>query len=543
MDMHLNLKETTYKNYMDAQSGNRDRIAIFTTHGEEITHGRLMEEIDEIAASITVQLEGKPAKIGVLSISEYQEAVFFMAASKIGAVSKFVDYNKNIPDIERSISESSLSLLVMSEVFLQIEPLINPQNLPVVVLGENAGERGNCISYKDFLKTGINHTVTTAPYRHQTPSVIINSSGTTGLPKPIVISDYAINNAIENMIGTDLPLDQGNILIKVVPCFIGMGLIITLYLGLVLGMPLLYVGGSGPEESMKNFILTISRFDGFRRQHHLSESIKACLFASPMFYRVLYEMREIIPDLSYMGCMLAGGSAMSKEELEIFDDEFQRKGCTVPIINGYGQNEMVCTITLNQNNDNCRGSAGKTLNGVDLQIVDTASMKPLPRGKQGTILERSETAFLCYENMDEKTKAAFYTDEEGNRWFNTHDTGFLNEEGFLFITGRNSRAMIRFDMKVSLDHIEGKLRKSKYLKDVAVVLCGKDRLVAFLVLYQEYKESGIGKQEILEDIKNGPEPLTDLETLNELVILETMPISQNGKTDYKVLEKMTEETV
>ena len=118
MDMHLNLKETTYKNYMDAQSGNRDRIAIFTTHGEEITHGRLMEEIDEIAASITVQLEGKPAKIGVLSISEYQEAVFFMAASKIGAVSKFVDYNKNIPDIERSISESSLSLLVMSEVFL-----------------------------------------------------------------------------------------------------------------------------------------------------------------------------------------------------------------------------------------------------------------------------------------------------------------------------------------------------------------------------------------------------------------------------------------
>ena len=143
---------------------------------------------------------------------------------------------------------------------------------------------------------------------------------------------------------------------------------------------------------MKNFILTISRFDGFRRQHHLSESIKACLFASPMFYRVLYEMREIIPDLSYMGCMLAGGSAMSKEELEIFDDEFQRKGCTVPIINGYGQNEMVCTITLNQNNDNCRGSAGKTLNGVDLQIVDTASMKPLPRGKQGTILERSETA-------------------------------------------------------------------------------------------------------------------------------------------------------
>ena len=78
MDMHLNLKETTYKNYMDAQSGNRDRIAIFTTHGEEITHGRLMEEIDEIAASITVQLEGKPAKIGVLSISEYQEAVFFI---------------------------------------------------------------------------------------------------------------------------------------------------------------------------------------------------------------------------------------------------------------------------------------------------------------------------------------------------------------------------------------------------------------------------------------------------------------------------------
>ena len=33
MDMHLNLKETTYKNYMDAQSSNQDHIAIHTTQG------------------------------------------------------------------------------------------------------------------------------------------------------------------------------------------------------------------------------------------------------------------------------------------------------------------------------------------------------------------------------------------------------------------------------------------------------------------------------------------------------------------------------
>lgn len=541
MKNQLNLRETTYNNYVDANSSYLDQVAIYTTHGEEITHGRLMGEIDKIAASISMQHNGRTAKIGVLSISEYQEAVFFMASSKIGAISKFVDYNKNIPDIERSISESSLSLLVMSEVFLKIEPLINPRNLPVVVLGENTGDRENCISYNDFLEIGTNNTVAAVPYRHQTPSVIINSSGTTGLPKPIVISDYAINNAIEKMLETDLPLNRGNILIKVVPCFIGMGLVITLYLGLVTGMPLLYVGGSGPEESMKNFIITICQFDGFRKKHHLSDSIKACLFASPMFYRVLYETRDMVSDLSYMGCMLAGGSAMSKEELEIFDEEFHRKGCNVPIINGYGQNEMVCTITLNQNSDNCRGSAGKPLNGVVLQIVDPKTKKPLPAGKQGNILERSETTFLCYENMDEKTKSAFYTDEEGNRWFDTHDTGFLNEDGFLFITGRNSRAMIRFDMKVSLDHIEGKLRKSKYLKDVAVVKGGKDRLVAFVVLYQEYRNNGIGKPEILEDIKTGPEPLTDLETLNELIILDIMPISQNGKTDYKKLEKESDQ--
>ena len=74
------------------------------------------------------------------------------------------------------------------------------------------------------------------------------------------------------------------------------------------------------------------------------------------------------------------------------------------------------------------------------------------------------------------------------------------EDGFLFITGRNSRAIIRFDLKVSLDRIEGKLRTCKYTKDVAV-FSDNDKIIAYIVLYQEYQGENIGEEKIMRRFK------------------------------------------
>lgn len=535
------INDTLYNTYFNAQRGNHDKVALYTRDSETVTHGRLLEEIDKAAA----WLHGHPCesqcKIGVLSSCSYEEAVFLLAASKVGAISKFIDFTKNISEISESIAESSINVLVMGAEFLPMEPYINPSMLPVIVLGDIPSPRSHYCAYSDILKMNAVCSCAPAPYREGACAVVINSSGTTGTPKPIELSDRALNAAVEKMLKTDYPLVPENMALKIIPSFLGMGLITTLYTCLIVGIPAIYFVAYGPKGSIDGVLNAIITFPSFLQKYGLPASTKLLLFASPMFYRGIYQLIDQAPDLSFLGCMLAGGSSMGKEELEVFDAAFASKGCTVPVMNGYGQNEMAGAVTLNQIGKNRRGSAGTAVDGTDLMVVDLKNFKPLPRNAVGKILERSESLFIGYENMPERTAASFIADESGNTWFDTNDVGYLDGDGFLYITGRASRIIIRFDMKVSLDKMEEKIRMSKYVKEAGVIAVKGDvydTTVVFVTLRDEYRNAGISPDQIIEDIQQGRNPLNDREATNRLIITDVLPYRSSGKIDYRALEAM-----
>ena len=247
-----------------------------------------------------------------------------------------------------------------------------------------------------------------------------------------------------------------------------------------------------------------------------------------------------VDDLSYLGCMLAGGSAMSKEELERIDAAFASKGCTVPVLVGYGQNEMAGGVTMNEIGSNKQGSAGKPMADTEIRIVDLTTGKPVVNETVGKILERSESLFIGYENMPERTAATFIADENGKLWFDTNDVGYVDEEGFLFISGRASRIIIKLDMKVSLDKMEEKIRMSNYVKEAGVIaLKGEahDTTVAFVTLQDEYLGAGISAEMILHDIQQSKNPLNDREIVDKFMIVDALPYRSSGKIDYMTLEK------
>ena len=259
---------------------------------------------------------------------------------------------------------------------------------------------------------------------------------------------------------------------------------------------------------------------------------KLLLFGMPLLYRTLYQCIDLIEDMSFIGCMLAGGSAMSKEELETIDKAFAEKGCTVPVCVGYGQNEMAGGVTMNEIGANKRGSAGKPMVSTTLKIVDMVTGAPLPHNKVGKILERSESLFVGYENMPEKTKESFVTDENGDVWFDTKDVGYLDDDGFLFFTGRTSRTIIRFDVKCSLDKIENKIRMSEYVKEVGVIsLKGVpyNTPYAFAVLKDEYV--GTKPETILGDIQSSNNPLNFQEMVEARMYHKNAEEPENTKAE------------
>lgn len=119
-------RETLYNTYVHAQKDNSMKIALYTRDEEAITHGQLLKETDKAAAGLLSYKSKSDFKIGIISSCSYEEAVFLLAASKIGAVSKYIDFTKNITEIGESIAESSIDVLVMAAEFLSMEQFINP---------------------------------------------------------------------------------------------------------------------------------------------------------------------------------------------------------------------------------------------------------------------------------------------------------------------------------------------------------------------------------------------------------------------------------
>jgi len=530
-NVNISINDTLYNNFKNTLSLFGEQIIFYSNENNEThTNFQFIENVDALAAGMELDFGLKVGdKIGIFGNNSIEEAEMFLAANKIGVCSKFIDFTKSIPDIISSINETELSLLVVDVRMKDLITQINSKNIPVVFIGPKELRSTEKINYDKLKHSGVNLESSIAVYDKDRPSVIITSSGTTGVPKPIVHTDYTINSAALKMAYTDYDMNKNNVLMKIIPSHIGLGLITTLYTGLLTGTKLVMISGNGPEESIKQATAFVYNFKKFVEKNKLNKDAKLLMYAAPMFYRMINSFIDKIDDLSYMGTMLAAGSSMSSEELEMLNASFKKKGCKSEICNGYGQNEMAGAVSLNTNNANVYGSAGYPVIGTDVIIVDPKTYEPLKIGQVGKILEKSSSSFKEYENLEAQTKKSFVKLEDGSTWFDTNDLGYMNEDGFLFITGRTSRVLIKFDCKISLDKVEEKIRILDGVKECAIVLlkgdCDeKDVCVAYI----EAKDAA----KVNELFENGKSNVSDLEMPTYIEYVEKIPVMPNGKIDY-----------
>lgn len=111
------------------------------------------------------------------------------------------------------------------------------------------------------------------------------------------------------------------------------------------------------------------------------------------------------------------------------------------------------------------GSVGKPLELFDVIIVDDTG-NPVPQGKEGTLYFRNKMGTdFSYHNDDEKTKAAHL--EPGV--FTTGDVGYLDDEGFLWLSDRKIDMIISGGVNIYPAEIEGVLAVHPSVEDVAVI--------------------------------------------------------------------------
>lgn len=150
--------------------------------------------------------------------------------------------------------------------------------------------------------------------------------------------------------------------------------------------------------------------------------------------------------------IICGGAALDPD----YQKGLYEMGITV--INGYGITECSPVVTVNRNEYFKIGSCGQALpcNEVKIHEPDEFGV--------GEIYVRGSNVMVGYYNDPEETAAAFDGD-----WFKTGDYGKMDEDGFLYITGRKKNLIILSNGKnVSPEEIEEKLAKPDFVKEVLV---------------------------------------------------------------------------
>ena len=151
--------------------------------------------------------------------------------------------------------------------------------------------------------------------------------------------------------------------------------------------------------------------------------------------------------------IICGGAALNQDIIDTFE------GIGITILNGYGITECAPLISCNRNKYRKKGSVGTPIIGEQVKIKD-----PDENG-EGEICVKGPNVMLGYYKNPEATAAAF--DEEG--YFMTGDYGKLDEEGWIYITGRLKNLIILSNGKnVYPEEIETEISRVYGVNEVVV---------------------------------------------------------------------------
>ena len=166
-------------------------------------------------------------------------------------------------------------------------------------------------------------------------------------------------------------------------------------------------------------------------------------------------------NLEYIIC---GGAYLDQKYI----DEFQRWGIT--ILNGYGITECSPVVSVNRNHYQRKNSVGLILPGLQVKAAE-----------DGEILIKGENVMLGYYKDPEATAAVL---KDG--WYSTGDLGRVDEDGFLYITGRKKSLIILSNGEnVAAETIENKVMESEGVAET-VAYSENGRIIAEVYPEEEY---------------------------------------------------------
>jgi fatty-acyl-CoA synthase len=474
-----------------------DRCAL-KYRGEDISYAEFDRRIGRVGGWLVSRGIGPGDVVAVLmkNSTAFLELVF--ATSHIGAVFLPINYRLSADEVSYIVGNSGARILIADEELAGIAA----GNAPVVSLDE-AAQSGISRLAAD-IAPALMH-----PQQPRDLMRLMYTSGTTDRPKGVMLT-------YENMFWKSA--DQ------------------TLVLGLnaetrllVVG-PLYHVGAldlPGIAVLWHGGLLSIHR--NFEPEQALAaieaEKLNAAWFAPVMTTAILTCPTRDRFDVSSLQWAIGGGEKTPEARIRSFSEYFTN----ARYIDAYGLTESCGGDTFMEPGREIEkiGSTGRAIAHVELEIRNDAGNR-LPPGENGEICLRGPKVTQGYWKDPEKTAAAFFGD-----WFRTGDVGYLDEDGFLYLTDRKKDMIISGGENIASSEVERVIYELPQVRECAVIGLPDTRWgekpVAIVVLGEG---AALDLPALTDHCRTR---LAGFKVPKQLIICDSLPRNPSGKILKRVL--------
>ena len=517
------------------------------------TYQQLLDDAVTVSMALK-ELGVKKGDIITVSMPNFYQAVaVFMAANRIGATTTFL--NSFAPDEEivsyLNLFESPVYInfnrsdeenqKIVDKTHVRYVITLDKSKVNSLSLNGNYHlTKSNTIDFNSlgclakFQKKTLEN-----PFNALDDALILYTSGTTGKPKAVVLTNKNIlASGIYMKNSTNLENTKGEKSLVCVPFTYPYGFATSTLMSLMCGRTAVLA----PDLSKDNI------------NYYLSKKPNI-IFGSPALLELIKKNITPNADLSSLTTFISGGDTLSPAKNEEGVKFFQEHNSNAKIYNGSGSAETVGANTNAIGQPIKLDTVGRILTGSDCMIIDADKfnndgiIEEKKIGEEGLLCIGGEHVFKEYYKMPEKTLDAKVM-YKGKEYVRVGSTGFIDNDGYYHLKGRDSRYYIISTLnKVYCDRIQLLMSSIDVIDSVAVVKKkDNDKLYtakAYVVLKNGVQPSEEIKKHILEECKK---PLTiygtdELSQLNDYEIPESIdfvpfiPKTKADKVDYTTLEE------
>lgn len=539
----LNYPQITLCALLDQTAQQQPQKTALIFFGKSITYEQLRQHINSVAAAL--QQNGiKPGDLVALLLPNCpQYIISYYAILTIGAVVVPVNPLLTVSELVHVVQDSgvraAICLDLLAEKLGQVQerchaagntrlleniyytslrdflpfPLnvLYPlkQKLPPGVKARLAAGK----KFTDLLKSSSPpEPVPPADIHHDT-AVLIYTGGTTGKPKGIMLSHYAlVVNAHQGIAWVQMSAREQDILLAVLPIFHGFGMSVCMNAPLLAGGTTVLL----PRYDAGEILQTIHRH-------------RPTLFAGvPTMYIGLINHPQLSRfDLSSLRGCFVGAAPMAPEIKRRFETLTGAR-----LMEGYGLTEAVTAKSANPYRGvNKTGSIGIPFPDTLFRIVDveTGKQELSPR-EIGELVLQSPDLMLGYYNNPEETAATIR-----NGWLHTGDLGYMDEDGYFFIVERKKDLIITGGFNVYPREVEDVLYQHPAVQEASVIGVPDDYRGEAVKAFIALKEGASAEQDQIIDFCR--QHLVAYKVPRQVEFCEELPKTAIGKILKRTLRE------